>query len=146
VLLVEDIIDTGNTLARLSAEIEHCGAASVGVATLLDKKVGACVCEGGGGAQVQAVRSFGRRGVSTPVTAQAPPPVQRSPQTRNPPPHPTPPPHPPQGRRQVDFAADYAGFDCPNEFIVGYGLDYNETYRCLPYVAVLRPEAYGGHH
>ena len=45
-------------------------------------------------------------------------------------------------RRQVSIAADYIGFECPNEFVVGYGLDYAERYRNLPYVAVLKPEIY----
>ena len=45
-------------------------------------------------------------------------------------------------RRQVPFTADYTGFVCPNEFVVGYGLDYGERYRNLPYVAVLKPEIY----
>lgn len=38
----------------------------------------------------------------------------------------------------------YTGFEIPNEFVVGYGLDYTERYRNLPYIATLRPEAYGG--
>lgn len=38
------------------------------------------------------------------------------------------------------------GFEIPDQFIVGMGLDFNETYRCLPYVAALKPEAYGGKH
>ncbi len=42
----------------------------------------------------------------------------------------------------VDIQADYVGFTIPNEFVVGYGLDYNEHYRNLPYVGVLKPEAY----
>ncbi|MCL2247831.1 MAG: hypoxanthine phosphoribosyltransferase [Oscillospiraceae bacterium] len=45
-------------------------------------------------------------------------------------------------RRQVPFTTDYTGFVCPNEFVVGYGLDYGERYRNLPYVAVLKPEIY----
>ena len=45
-------------------------------------------------------------------------------------------------RRQVPITPDYTGFDCPNEFVVGYGLDYGERYRNLPYVAVLKPEVY----
>ena len=45
-------------------------------------------------------------------------------------------------RRQVPFTTDYTGFICPNEFVVGYGLDYGEIYRNLPYVAVLKPEVY----
>lgn len=43
---------------------------------------------------------------------------------------------------QVDVT--YLGFDIPNEFVVGYGLDYAERYRQLPYVAVLAPHVYGG--
>lgn len=43
----------------------------------------------------------------------------------------------------VTLQPDYVGFVIPNEFVVGYGLDYNEGYRNLPYVGVLKPEAYG---
>ena len=42
----------------------------------------------------------------------------------------------------VTLQADYVGFTIPNEFVVGYGLDYDEKYRNLPYVGVLKPEAY----
>ncbi|KAI8472853.1 MAG: hypoxanthine phosphoribosyltransferase [Monoraphidium minutum] len=84
VLLVEDIIDSGNTLSRLAAEVAACDAAGVRVVALLDKRA----------------------------------------------------------RRQVPFHADYVGFEIPDAFIVGYGLDYDEMYRCLPYVAVLRREVY----
>ena len=42
----------------------------------------------------------------------------------------------------VTLQADYVGFTVPNAFVVGYGLDYNEYYRNLPYVGVLKPEAY----
>jgi len=45
-------------------------------------------------------------------------------------------------RRQLPIVADYTGFECPNEFVVGYGLDYGERYRNLPYVASLKPEVY----
>lgn len=45
-------------------------------------------------------------------------------------------------RRVVDIAADYVGFTVPNEFVVGYGLDYNQKYRNLPYIGVLKPEIY----
>ena len=49
----------------------------------------------------------------------------------------------PEGRNPaVKLEADYTGFYIPNEFVVGYGLDYNEHYRNLPYVGVLKPEAY----
>ena len=49
----------------------------------------------------------------------------------------------PEGRRPgVTVTADYTGFAIPNEFVVGYGLDFNEYYRNLPYVGVLKPEAY----
>ena len=48
------------------------------------------------------------------------------------------------GRRRegVTVIPDYVGFQIPNEFVVGYGLDFNEHYRNLPYVGVLSPEAY----
>ena len=42
----------------------------------------------------------------------------------------------------VTLQPDYVGFTIPNEFVVGYGLDYNEHFRNLPYVGVLKPEAY----
>ncbi|KAF8056839.1 hpt [Scenedesmus sp. PABB004] len=84
IVLVEDIIDTGHTLARLSALLADAGAPSVKVVALLDKK----------------------------------------------------------GRRRVECFPDYVGWDCPNEFVVGYGLDFNERFRCLPYVAALKEEAY----
>lgn len=45
-------------------------------------------------------------------------------------------------RRKVDIKADYLGFSVPDHFIVGYGLDYAEKYRNLPYVGVLKPEVY----
>lgn len=45
-------------------------------------------------------------------------------------------------RREVDFTPDYCGMQIPDKFVVGYGLDYNEYYRDLPYVGVLKPEVY----
>ena len=45
-------------------------------------------------------------------------------------------------RRQADIEPDYKGFDIPDEFVVGYGLDYDEKYRNLPYVGVLKPQVY----
>lgn len=45
-------------------------------------------------------------------------------------------------RREVPVKLDYVGFDVPNEFVVGYGLDYNEIYRNLSFVGVLKPELY----
>lgn len=47
----------------------------------------------------------------------------------------------PEGRT-VGIEADYVGFEVPKEFVVGYGLDYNELYRNLPYVGVLKPDVY----
>lgn len=47
-------------------------------------------------------------------------------------------------RRTADVKADYVGTIVPDEFIVGYGLDYSEKYRNLPYVGILKPEVYGG--
>lgn len=43
---------------------------------------------------------------------------------------------------QADITCKYVGFECPDEFIVGYGLDYAERYRNLPYIGVLKPEIY----
>ncbi len=49
----------------------------------------------------------------------------------------------PEGRKPgITIQADYVGFTVPNEFLVGYGLDYNEKYRNLPYVGILKPEVY----
>lgn len=45
-------------------------------------------------------------------------------------------------RRTKAIQADYSGFSVPNEFVVGYGLDFAETYRNLPYIGVLKPEVY----
>jgi len=45
-------------------------------------------------------------------------------------------------RREVDVPVDYTGFDIPNEFVVGYGLDFGEIYRNLPYIAILKPEVF----
>ncbi|MDD3947535.1 MAG: hypoxanthine phosphoribosyltransferase [Clostridia bacterium] len=47
-------------------------------------------------------------------------------------------------RRETDLKGDYVGFDVPNEFVVGFGLDYAEKYRNLPDVCILKPEIYGG--
>ena len=84
VLFVEDIIDTGQTLKSLRDMFKAREAASVKIATLLDK---------------------------------------------------------PEGR-VVEIEADYTCFTIPNEFVVGYGLDYKENYRNLPYVGVLKEEVY----
>lgn len=78
VLLLDDILDTGQTLQRLVHDLDERGAASVKVAVLLRKK----------------------------------------------------------GRQIHDVRADYVGFEIPDEFVVGYGLDYNDEYRQLPHVAV----------
>lgn len=45
-------------------------------------------------------------------------------------------------RREVDFHADYVGATIPDEFVIGYGLDYAEKYRALPYVGILKREVY----
>lgn len=47
-------------------------------------------------------------------------------------------------RRKAQVYADYSCFEVPDAFVVGYGLDYNERYRNLPYIGVLKPEVYGG--
>ena len=47
-------------------------------------------------------------------------------------------------RREIDVSLDYIGFEIPNEFVLGYGLDLDEKYRNLPYVAVLKEEFYAG--
>ncbi|UOY91433.1 hypoxanthine phosphoribosyltransferase [Ectobacillus sp. JY-23] len=44
--------------------------------------------------------------------------------------------------RKIDIQADYVGYIVPNEFVVGYGLDYKEQYRNLPYIGVLKPSVY----
>ncbi len=45
-------------------------------------------------------------------------------------------------RREADIVPDYSGFQVPDEFVVGYGLDYAEMYRNLPYIGILKPEVY----
>jgi hypoxanthine phosphoribosyltransferase len=45
-------------------------------------------------------------------------------------------------RRKVDLAPDYKGYTLPDEFVVGYGLDYAEKYRNLPFIGILKPEVY----
>lgn len=47
-------------------------------------------------------------------------------------------------RRRVEVSADYLGFEIPDAFVVGYGLDYARRYRHLPYIGVLKPDVYGG--
>jgi hypoxanthine phosphoribosyltransferase len=47
-----------------------------------------------------------------------------------------------QGKQQTDIKCRYIGLMCPDEFVVGYGLDHNESYRNLPYIAALKPSAY----
>jgi hypoxanthine phosphoribosyltransferase len=79
VLLLDDILDTGNTLATLVARMRERGARSVRTAVLLRK----------------------------------------------------------QGRQEVTLEPDYTGFEIPNAFVVGYGLDHNDEYRHLPHIAVL---------
>jgi len=49
---------------------------------------------------------------------------------------------PARRRSGITLKADYVGFTIPNEFVVGYGLDYNEHYRNLPFIGVLKPEVY----
>lgn len=49
---------------------------------------------------------------------------------------------PERRRPDITLQADYVGFTIPNEFVVGYGLDYNEQYRNLPYIGVLKPDVY----
>ena len=47
-------------------------------------------------------------------------------------------------RREIDVDVRWVGFEIPNRFVIGYGLDFAERYRNLPYIATLKPEAYGG--
>jgi len=86
VLIVEDIVDSGMTLSYLKRLFADRGAASVRIATLLDKPA----------------------------------------------------------RRRVDLKADYFCFVIPDEFVVGYGLDFDEKYRNLPDIGVLHPRIYSG--
>ncbi len=48
-------------------------------------------------------------------------------------------------RRLAEIPIDYRGFTIPDRFVIGYGLDYDERYRNLPYIGVLKPSVYGGH-
>jgi len=86
VVLLDDILDTGRTMALVKKLISERHPASVRVVVLLDKKA----------------------------------------------------------RRAVDIEAEYVGFEIPDEFVVGYGLDFNGYYRNYPEIAVLRPEAIPG--
>ena len=86
ILVVEDILDSGNTLSYLLKLLEARHPASIRLCTLLDKPE----------------------------------------------------------RRTKPVAVQYSGFSIPDEFVVGYGLDYNEKYRNLPYIGVLKPSVYGG--
>jgi hypoxanthine phosphoribosyltransferase len=47
-------------------------------------------------------------------------------------------------RRRVPVRVDYTGFEAPDAFVVGYGLDYNQQYRGLPFIGILKPEIYAG--
>ncbi len=47
-------------------------------------------------------------------------------------------------RREIDVPVDFVGFEIPNEFVMGYGLDFGEQYRNVPYIGVLKPEIYQG--
>ncbi|PKQ30125.1 MAG: hypoxanthine phosphoribosyltransferase, partial [Actinobacteria bacterium HGW-Actinobacteria-10] len=49
-----------------------------------------------------------------------------------------------EGKQRVPISCKYVGFDIADEFVVGYGLDYAEKYRNLPYIGVLRPDVYAG--
>jgi hypoxanthine phosphoribosyltransferase len=86
VLVVEDIIDTGLTLAYVLRNLRQRAPASLKVVTLLDKPAG----------------------------------------------------------RGTAIQADYVGFTIPDEFVIGYGLDWNQRYRNLPYVGVLKRDVYAG--
>jgi hypoxanthine phosphoribosyltransferase len=46
-------------------------------------------------------------------------------------------------RREIDVPVDFVGFEVPNEFVMGYGLDFMEQYRNVPFIGVLKPEVYG---
>ena len=122
VILVEDIVDTGATLAALRAALMSpaVGAASVAACCLLDKPA--------------------RRGPRPPAeTALAPPAAAATATAAS------------AAAPAADSAAapsaplaEYVGFLCPDEFVVGYGLDFDGAYRSLPYVGVLKPEVFGG--
>ena len=47
-------------------------------------------------------------------------------------------------QKAITVQADYVGFVVPDKFVVGYGLDYDQKYRNLPYIGILKPEVYGG--
>jgi len=49
-------------------------------------------------------------------------------------------------RRQVPLQIDYVGFEIPDEFVIGYGLDFAEDYRNLPFIGVLKREVYASSH
>ena len=100
ILVVEDILDSGNTLAFLKDYMLAKGAKSITIVTLLDKRKPASIrlCT-----------------------------LLDKPE-----------------RRVKPVEVHYSGFTIPDAFVVGYGLDYAEHYRNLPYIGILKPEVYGG--
>jgi len=47
-----------------------------------------------------------------------------------------------KARRTANVDVEYIGFECPDEFVIGYGMDFKDEYRCLPWVGVLKASAY----
>ena len=115
---MEDIVDTGLTMLKILGALGELGPQSVTVATLLDK--------------------VSRRNLAAaPAAIPFPPRLGSAPD-----------PDASEGangsamERKLQTYLKYVGFVCPNEFVVGYGLDFNELYRTLPYIGVLKPELY----
>lgn len=115
---VEDIVDTGKTMLRMLKSLERLGAKTVTVATLLDKPTG---------------RKLPMGGLSIDEHVELlPSMVDGSDATA------------PELGLVLQKYIRYTGFECPDGFVVGYGMDYDESYRTLPYVGILKEEMYSG--
>lgn len=157
---VEDIIDSGHTLARLSTVLKDAGADTVKVVALLDKKGRRRVEFFPDYVGWEVSSSSRRRGDASalathiehdtllpcdcliPISAARQVAVAGFTHKTNTQPDPCGVPCRAVYMCAAAAASPLLFLQCPNAFIVGYGLDYNESFRCLPYLAELKEEAY----
>ena len=118
VVQVEDIVDTGKTMLRMLKSLERLGAKTVTVATLLDKPTG---------------RKLPTGGLSIDEHVELLPSMVDGSDAAA-----------PELGLVLQKYIRYTGFECPDGFVVGYGMDYDESYRTLPYVGILKEEMYSG--